>query len=316
MASIDISVNFNYKNNYSIKFNRAAVDINFRQLRAFTLVAQTLSFTRTSELLHLSPPALSYSIRRLEEALGLKLLARNTRSVELTPAGEHFLPQAQQLLRVMGDAVSDAQELLNLDSGTLRLAALPTAAASFLPGAIAAYSRDHPGVQVSLLDGRAGEVRDWVLAGEVDVGITSLPEDMLGLEFKHLVNDNLVLLVRDEDGDLESWKSKPYIALTADTSIRPLADMTLLSLGVNAHPAWQVAHMSTAAAMVREGLGFSLLPASCSSFLHVGEALLVLPVAQPVQRSLGLLQRKPVRQTPALQMFVQYLERRLSQAFV
>lgn len=291
------------------------MDISFRQLRAFTLVAQTLSFTRTSELLHLSPPALSYSIRRLEEALGLKLLARNTRSVELTPAGEHFLPQAQQLLRVMGDAVSDAQELLNLDSGTLRLAALPTAAASFLPGVIAAYSREHPGVQVSLLDGRAGEVRDWVLAGEVDVGITSLPQDMLGLEFKHLVNDNLVLLVRDEGGDLESWKTKPYIALAADTSIRPLADTTLLSLGVNAQPTWQVAHMSTAAAMVREGLGFTLLPASCSSFLQLGEALLVLPVAQPVQRSLGLLQRKPVRQTPALQIFMQYLDSRLSQAF-
>lgn len=312
MASIDISVNFNYKNNYSNNSNRSVMDINFRQLRAFILIAQTLSFTRTSELLHLSPPALSYSIRKLEEALGLKLFARNTRSVELTPAGEHFLPQAQQLLRVMGDAVNDAQELLNLDNGTLRLAALPTAAASFLPGAIAAFSRDHPGVQVSLQDGRAGEVKDWVLTGEVDVGITSLPEDMLGLEFKHLVNDNLVLLVRDEGFDTESWKTRPYIALTADTSIRPLADVTLQHLGVSSEPAWQVAHMSTAAAMVREGLGFTLLPTSCMSFLHLGEALQVLSVVQPVQRSLGLLQRKPVRQTPAMQMFMHYLDSRLS----
>lgn len=288
------------------------MDINFRQLRAFTLIAQTLSFTRTSERLHLSPPALSYSIRKLEESLGLKLLARNTRSVELTSAGAHFLPQAQQLLRLMSDAVSDAQELLNLDSGTLRLAALPTAAASFLPGVIAAYSREHPGVQVSLQDGRAGEVRDWVLAGEVDVGITSLPEDMLGLEFKHLVNDNLVLLVRDEGEDAEDWKSRPYIALTTDTSIRPLADMTLEHLGVSTQPSWQVAHMSTAAAMVREGLGFSLLPASCTAFLHLGEALRVLPVEQPVQRALGLLLRKPVRQTPAMQMFEHFLDQRLN----
>lgn len=287
------------------------MDINFRQLRAFTLVAQTLSFTRTSELLHLSPPALSYSIRKLEESLGLKLLARNTRSVELTPAGAHFLPQAQQLLQVMGDAVSDAQALLNLDRGTLRLAALPTAAASFLPGAIAAYSRDHPGVQVSLLDGRAGEVRAWVQSGEVDLGVTSLPDDMSGLEFKHLVNDNLVLLVRDVGDHGEGWKTRPYIALAADTSIRPLADMTLRHLGVDVNPAWQVAHMSTAAAMVREGLGFSLLPASCMAFLQLGESLSVLPVEQPVQRSLGLLQRTPVRKTPAMQMFMHYLDNHL-----
>ncbi|MFL6532446.1 MAG: LysR family transcriptional regulator, partial [Pseudomonas sp.] len=151
------------------------MNVSFRQLRAFILIAETSSFTRTAEQLHLSQPALSYSIRKLEESMGLQLLARNTRSVELTPAGEHFLPQARRMLRDMDDAVRDARDTLSLSRGTLRLAALPTAAASFLPVVIASFQREHPGVDVRLLDGRAGEIMGWVQRGEVDAGISSLP---------------------------------------------------------------------------------------------------------------------------------------------
>lgn len=285
------------------------MDVNFRQLRAFVLIAETSSFTRTSEQLHLSQPALSYSIRKLEDTVGLQLLARNTRSVELTPAGEHFLSQARGMLRDMDNAVRDARETLHLNQGSIRLAALPTAAASFLPEIIASFVRTYPGIQVSLRDGRAGEVRAWVQSGEVDAGITSRPEDLSGLGFEQLIDDNLVLLVPRTSmpggvADAQVWQTLPYIAMTPDTSIRPLADAALRFLGVTAQSAWEVAHMSTAAALVRAGLGFALLPASCEAFLRIDEDVSVMPVEQPEQRSLGLLQRKPIRQTPSMRAFI------------
>lgn len=285
------------------------MNVTFRQLRAFILIAETSSFTRTAEQLHLSQPALSYSVRKLEESMGLQLLARNTRSVELTPAGEHFLPQARRMLRDMNDAVRDARDTLSLSRGTLRLAALPTAAASFLPIAIASFQHENPGVTVSLLDGRAGEIMGWVQRGEVDAGISSLPDDLSGLSFVRLLDDNLVLLShkdpqRDDQGD---WKRQPYIALTPDTSIRPLADAALRYLNVEPVPAWEVAHMSTATALVREGLGFSLLPASCTAVFNIGELCAVTAIDQPAKRSIGLLQRKPVAQSPSLSQFMQHL---------
>ncbi|MEX0165581.1 LysR family transcriptional regulator [Pseudomonas brassicacearum] len=285
------------------------MNVSFRQLRAFILIAETSSFTRTAEQLHLSQPALSYSIRKLEESMGLQLLARNTRSVELTPAGEHFLPQARRMLRDMNDAVRDARDTLSLSRGTLRLAALPTAAASFLPIAIAAFQRENPGVTVSLLDGRAGEIMGWVQRGEVDAGISSLPDDLSGLSFVRLLDDNLVLLSHKDpqrDGQ-DDWKRQPYIALTPDTSIRPLADAALRYLNVDPVPAWEVAHMSTATALVREGLGFSLLPASCTSVFNIGEQCAVTAIDQPAKRSIGLLQRKPLAQSPSLSQFMQHL---------
>ncbi|WP_434647443.1 LysR family transcriptional regulator [Pseudomonas sp. D1-2] len=278
------------------------MNVSFRQLRAFILIAETSSFTRTAEQLHLSQPALSYSIRKLEESMGLQLLARNTRSVELTPAGEHFLPQARRMLRDMDDAVRDARDTLSLSRGTLRLAALPTAAASFLPVVIASFQREHPGVNVHLLDGRAGEIMGWVQRGEVDAGISSLPDDLSGLSFERLLDDNLVLLShKDHQRD---WTQQPYIALTPDTSIRPLADAALRYLNVDPLPAWEVAHMSTATALVREGLGFSLLPASCTAVFNIGEQCAVTAIDQPAKRSIGLLQRKPVAPSPSLSQFM------------
>ncbi|MBD0701800.1 MULTISPECIES: LysR family transcriptional regulator [Pseudomonas] len=291
------------------------MNVSFRQLRAFILIAETSSFTRTAEQLHLSQPALSYSIRKLEETMGLQLLARNTRSVELTLAGEHFLPQARRMLRDMDDAVRDARDTLSLSRGSLRLAALPTAAASFLPVVIASFQRKHPGVRVSVLDGRAGEIMGWVQRGEVDAGITSLPDDLSGLSFVRLLDDNLVLLThKDHQRDsLDDWKRRPYIALTPDTSIRPLADAALRYLNVEPEPAWEVAHMSTATALVREGLGFSLLPASCTAVFNIGEQCEVIAIDQPGKRSIGLLQRKPVAQSPSLSQFMQHLRQTLRQ---
>jgi DNA-binding transcriptional LysR family regulator len=283
------------------------MNVSFRQLRAFILIAETSSFTRTAEQLHLSQPALSYSIRKLEESMGLQLLARNTRSVELTPAGEHFLPQARRMLRDMDDAVRDVRDTLSLSRGTLRLAALPTAAASFLPVVIASFQREHPGVDVHLLDGRAGEIMGWVQRGEVDAGISSLPDDLSGLSFERLLDDNLVLLSHHDHH--RDWKQQPYIALTPDTSIRPLADAALRYLNVDPVPAWEVAHMSTATALVREGLGFSLLPASCTAVFNIGEQCVVTAIDQPAKRSIGLLQRKPVAPSPSLSQFMGHVRR-------
>lgn len=287
------------------------MNVSFRQLRAFVMVAEGASFTRASERLHLSQPALSYTIRKLEDALGLQLLARNTRSVELTPAGQHFLAQARRMIRDMDDAVRDAKDTVALMRGVIRLAALPTAAASFLPEAIAAFTQLYPGIEFRLRDGRAGEVLGWVRNGEVDAGISSSPDDASGLSYEPLLDDNLVLLVRDEGHRRARWKTLPYIALTPDTSIRPLADAALRHLDVDPLPAWEVAHMSSAVALVREGLGFSLLPASCASVFNT-ERCSVVPIKQPARRSIGLLEPRPVSRSPSMSAFMAFLHERLA----
>ncbi len=286
------------------------MNVSFRQLHAFVLIAESSSFTRTAELLHLSQPALSYTIRKLEDSLGLQLLARNTRVVELTPAGRHFLAQARRMLRDMEDAVRDARETLALTRGSIRLGALPTAAASFLPPAIAAFAQLHPGIEIQLRDGRAGEILGWLQSGEVEAGITSSPAEGLSLNFEPLLDDNLVLLVQEDAKRHSQWQRLPYIALTPDTSIRPLADAALRHLGMQPTPDWEVAHMSSVVALVREGMGFSLLPASCASVFNI-ERCTTVPIEQPARRSIGLLETRPLSRSPSLSAFLAFLRQRL-----
>ncbi|MFI8579709.1 LysR family transcriptional regulator [Ectopseudomonas khazarica] len=289
------------------------MDISFRQLQAFVLIAEQCSFSRAAEQIHLSQPALSYSLRKLEDALGLSLLARNTRSVELTDAGLRFLEQARRLLRDMDNAVHDAREQLHLESGSLRIAVLPSVAIEPLPRVLQEYRRRYPGIDISLCDGRAGEIRQWVSAAEVDFAITSAADDLGALDFRPLYDDSLVLLVRGSarlhgKALLAALREQDYIATTRDTSLRGMADATLQRMGLLREPAWEVAYMSSAAALARSGLGYALLPASVADTFNGDGSLAVHVLAEAPVRSIGLLQRKPCYLSPPAQAFVTLLQ--------
>ncbi len=295
------------------------MDISFRQLQAFVLIAEHRSFSRAAEQVHLSQPALSYSLRKLEDALGLSLLARNTRSVELTAAGLRFLEQARRLLRDMDNAVHDAHEQLHLESGSLRIAVLPSVAIEPLPRVLQEYRRRYPGIDISLHDGRAGEIRQWVTAAEVDFAITSAVDDLGALDFQPLYDDSLVLLVRGHErlrgkALLAALREQDYIATTRDTSLRSMADETLQRMGLLREPAWEVAYMSSAAALARAGLGFALLPASVADTFNRDGSLAIHQLDEAPARSIGLLQRKPCYLSPPAQVFVALLQQQVGGA--
>ena len=105
------------------------MDLSLRQIRAFVSVAHLKSFTRAANLLHLSQPALTVQIRRLEDALAVRLLDRNTRTVELTRVGRELAPVFQRLLRELDTVVIDTRDLAAKRYGVVRIAALPSVAA-------------------------------------------------------------------------------------------------------------------------------------------------------------------------------------------
>jgi len=289
------------------------MDISFRQLQAFVFIAEQRSFSRAAEQIHLSQPALSYSLRKLEEALGLSLFARNTRSVELTEAGRRFLEQARRLLRDMHNAVHDAHEQLHLQSGSLRIGVLPSVAIEPLPRVLVDYRQRYPGIEISLRDGRAGEIRQWVSNAEVDFAITSAADEPGVLDFQLLYDDSLVLLVRGLShlrGKklLAALQDIDYVATTRDTSLRTMADETLARMGLLREPAFEVAYMSSAAALARAGLGYALLPASVADTFNADGSLAVHPLPMAPARGIGVLQRKPSYLSPPAQAFVSLLK--------
>src|SRR5215204_5666278 len=108
-------------------------DPNLRQLRAFVVVARLGSFTRAAHLLHLSQPALTKQVRQLEETLGVRLLDRNTRAVELTRIGKGLAPVVTQLLQEIDAVLARTKQLAAKSRGVVRVAALPSLSSTILP---------------------------------------------------------------------------------------------------------------------------------------------------------------------------------------
>ena len=137
-------------------------------LAAFAAVARARSFTRAAAELRLSPSALSHAMRGLEARLGVRLLARTTRSVAATPAGERLLRSLEPALAEVGRGLDALADWRGEPSGTLRLTTFSSAARSVLDPALPRFLLDHPSVSVEVIvDDRLADI----VADGFDAGI-------------------------------------------------------------------------------------------------------------------------------------------------
>ncbi|MEP6872953.1 MAG: LysR family transcriptional regulator [Burkholderiales bacterium] len=245
------------------------MDLNFRQIRAFVSVAQLKSFTRAADLLHLSQPALTVQIRKLEESLKSRLLDRNSRSVELTRIGRELLPLLQRTLQDIDAVVVDTHAQSAGRLGTVRVASLPSFAASLLPDVILESRRRNPGLGFVVRDAVASAVMRLVRDEEVDVGITGGVVADGELDVLHQWHDQLCLVFpaghpieRRRKLSIESIVDLPLVLTDPATSVRAVVDAAFLSLGRRPVLACETTYMMTAVAMVRAGLGVTILPGS------------------------------------------------------
>ena len=152
--------------------------MELRQLRYFVAVAEELHFRRAAARLHISQPPLSQQIKRLEEELGLRLLVRTRRSVQLTPAGAAFLRDARALLAELDRAVATARRLDAGQTGRLRVSFVGSALLSIVPGAVQRFRASHAGVEIELRERPTVEQLRALAAGVLDVGLVRPPIDV------------------------------------------------------------------------------------------------------------------------------------------
>jgi len=124
------------------------MNFTLRELEAFLGVARLGNFTRAAKALNMSQPALTVRIRHLEEALGVRLLDRTTRSVALTQIGREFLPVVARVLGEIDAVAVNARDVAGRRRGVVTVAALPSAASTLLPAIIAAFKARHRGIVV------------------------------------------------------------------------------------------------------------------------------------------------------------------------
>ncbi|MEV5957765.1 LysR family transcriptional regulator [Streptomyces sp. NPDC051987] len=141
------------------------------RLRTFREVARQGSFTAAADALHVSQPAVSQHVAKLEEELGCRLLERSSRRVRPTPAGEVFLRHVESLLAGLDDARRELAALARSDCGQLRLTVFPSAAATFVPSAIGVFRAAYPNVRITLTEADPPVAVARLLAGDTDVAV-------------------------------------------------------------------------------------------------------------------------------------------------
>jgi DNA-binding transcriptional LysR family regulator len=245
------------------------MDINMRQVRAFVSVAHLKSFTRAAALLHVSQPALTVQIRTLEQRLGIRLLDRNSRTVDITRVGRELLPVFQRVLHELDAVIKDTKALATQQHGVVRIAALPSFAASLLPAIISRFRRSNPRMTFVVRDVIASRVNASVRSEEVDIGITGGELSEPDLDILHLTHDQMHVvfpsrhpLGRKRKITLEDLAELPMVLMDSETSVRSIVDGAFVAAGRLPIPACEAIYMMTAVGMVKAGLGVAVLPAS------------------------------------------------------
>lgn len=146
------------------------MNVTFRQLRVLVEVARRGSVLRAAEALHLTPPAVSMSIREVESQVGLPLFDRAGRQLSLSTAGEYFLVYAQRLLGTLKEAEDAMARFKGVESGVLTIG-MVSAAKYFLPQLLARFHEEHPSVQVRLRLGNREQLVALMQANEVDMSV-------------------------------------------------------------------------------------------------------------------------------------------------
>jgi LysR family transcriptional regulator, low CO2-responsive transcriptional regulator len=169
--------------------------IDSRQLRAFSILARTGSFTLVARELFLSQSAVSHSMKALEEDLGCRLLDRMGKKVFLTQAGEHFLRHATRILNEMDAARSALQHLGKWGQSRLRIAASTTACQHILPGVLRDFKQDFPNATVTIEPGDTPESIEHLHQRRVDLALVLEPVREDSLQFVPIFSDEMIFIV-------------------------------------------------------------------------------------------------------------------------
>ncbi len=161
-------------------------------LEQFVALARARNFTRAAADLHLSQPALSRAIQKLEDQLGQPLFERHPREVILTDLGELLLARAKEILKLVEDTFSELSEASR--RGRIRLGAIPTIAPYFLPGLLSGFAQKHPDISVVVQEDTTEILIQRCHHGEIDLAILALPIIAKGLEVAPLFSEELLLV--------------------------------------------------------------------------------------------------------------------------
>ncbi|MCY8919157.1 LysR family transcriptional regulator [Bacillus atrophaeus] len=241
--------------------------MEWEQLEYFQTLARIQHVTKAAETLSITQPALSRSIVRLENYLGVPLFDRQGRSITLNKYGERFLKRVDSIMKEFTEGREEIQSLLQPDQGEVSLGFLHTLGTTIVPNLIGAFKDQYPNVHFQLNQSHSNQLLDKLKSGELDLCLlASFPVES-NIMWKPLWKEELFLflpkhhvLATRQEITLNDIAHEPFVLMKEGFALRVTIDHIFEQVNITPNIVFEGEEAATIAGFVAAGLGVSILP--------------------------------------------------------
>lgn len=289
------------------------------KLKAFCTVAETKSFSKTSEIIHLTQPAVSLQIQALEEIYETKLFDRSSSSINLTPAGEILYKYAKDILSLYAETEKEIGKITGLTKGDITVGASTTIGNYILPSVIADFKKNHPKIMISVFIGNTKRIVDLLNSGILDLGLVEGETSRHKIKVEQLITDELTFIIPP----LHHWAKKktisileitkePFILREEGSGTRQMIEKYLLSHGININDmriALVLGSTESIKEAVENGMGISIISKwAAKKEVKYGSLKTIIPKEEKILRNFSLILPKNAAKSHAVDEFLSYLK--------
>ncbi|KHD86597.1 LysR family transcriptional regulator [Heyndrickxia ginsengihumi] len=287
--------------------------MEWHQIQYFQMVAKTQHITRAAEQLSISQPALSRSIAKLEEELGVQLFDRKGRNIYLNRYGEMFLNRVEQSIKQIEIGKQEIRDEIHPDHGTISLAFLPSLGMSIVPEIVSSYQNQYFNVKFHLTQDSTKQVMEQLKSGNVDLALIALLHDDKDIVWEPLLTEELFLIVSVDhwlasydEVDLKMIAKEPFISFKDGYGLRTIIHHLCNEAGFSPNIVFEGEEIGTVSGFVGAKLGVSLVPDL--QVLDKNKVKLIHLKHPRCKRDVGVAWLKDSYLSPVTKRFIQYVK--------
>ncbi|MGG1575402.1 LysR family transcriptional regulator [Fictibacillus sp. NRS-1165] len=286
--------------------------MEWQQFEYFQTLARMQHVTHAAEALSISQPALSRSITRFEDEIGVPLFERQGRSIRLNKYGHIFLKRVDNMMKEFYEGKRELQDLLDPEQGEVSIGFLHTLSTSHIPDLLSSFRKCYPKINFRLGQGPSHHLIDQLQSGEFDLGLIAPMEIKSPIVWKQLWNEELFVIVPKDHKyanlkkiTLEKIADEPFVHLKKGFSLRITIEQLFKAAGITARITFEGEEADTVAGLVAAGLGISILP----NLKGTDQSKITqIPIQSPqCHRAIGIAWVEGRYLSPAAQKFKQFV---------
>lgn len=289
------------------------------KLKVFCTVAETKSFSKTSEIIHLTQPAVSLQIQALEEVYETKLFDRSSGTINLTPSGEILYKYAKEILALYAKAEKDIGKITGLIKGSIKIGTGTTVGNYILPSVIVDFKKTHPKIKIHVVIGNTKRILELLNSGVIDFGILGDVKPSGKLVMEPLVTDELFIIAppfhpwaKKKVVSIVEMAKEPCVLREEGSATREIVEKYFSDHGfsVNEMPvALILGSIGSVKEAVERGMGVSVASKwAIRKEIKNGTLKMLVPKEGRIQRKFSLIMPKNSVLTHAVDEFVSYLK--------